>query len=149
MAGVGFEAVTGEIAIGTSTKTLLQIVAASNHRVLVKKWGISFKGVSNTQLPVKVSLIIQSDAGTMSSLTLTKKNQGDNETLQTTAQHTSTGEPTGSTLVWSTYVHPQTGFESDEGFSPIPIIGGGRLGIVTANSGGTDVNAIVSLEGEE
>ena len=63
MAGILAVAQTGEISTGTSQKTLLQIVAATNHRVLVKEWSISFKGVSNTAAPIEVELLRQTDAG--------------------------------------------------------------------------------------
>lgn len=148
MAGVKFAAQSGEIASGTSTKTLLQIAAASNHRVMVREISVSFKGTSATAAPVKVDVLRQSDAGTMSSLTPVKLNSADDETLQTTAQHTATAEPSAGDVLKTEEVHPQTGFLWQAPFGgEIVVPGGTRLAVrVTA---GADVNAVARIEGEE
>lgn len=148
MAGVFFDLTTAEIATGTSAKTLMQIVAATNQRVIVHEWGISFQGVSNTADPIQVDLILQTDAGTSSALTPVKANQGDNETLQTTARHTATVEPAGTTIFQSYFVHPQTGRDWMAPVrAPRPVQGGTRLGIrVTAAA---DVGAIAYAHCEE
>ena len=52
MAGLFSFANTGKISTGTALKTLLQIVAPSNHRLLIHEWSISFDGVSNTATPI-------------------------------------------------------------------------------------------------
>jgi hypothetical protein len=148
MAGIMLDVTTAEIATGTSAKTLMQIVAATNTRVLVHEWGIAFEGVSNTAAPIQVDLILQSDAGTSSALTPVKHNQGDDETLQTTARHTATVEPTGTTIFQSYFVHPQTGRDWVAPFGGAFVIKGGqRLGFrVTAAA---DVGAIVYARCEE
>lgn len=111
MAGLLFGAQTGAIATGTSAKTLLQVVAATNVRVKVREWSISFAGTSNTATPIVVDILRQTSAGTMTALTLRKFNTNDDETLQTTAQHTATAEPTdGGDLPMKEHVHPQTGY---------------------------------------
>jgi hypothetical protein len=128
MSGVGFRAVTGEIATGTSAKTLLQVVAAANHRVLIKE--------------------ISADAGTMSALTPVKSDDSADETLQVTAQHTSTGEPSSGDVLMTEEVHPQTGFVWQAPFGgEIPVGGGDRIAVrVTA---GNDVSSISRMVGEE
>lgn len=149
MAHLRFRGVTGQIATTTSTKTLLQIVAAANHRVLVDEVHIAFEGTTSTDAPIQVRILKQTTAGTASALTLVKKNAGDDETLQTTAQHTATAEPTAGDVYFSTFVHPQGGRFSlvlprEKAFV---IVGGQRLGVeVTA---GASVDAIVTVEGEE
>jgi hypothetical protein len=148
MAGLNFVAQTAEIATGTSKKTLLQLVAAANHRVKVKEISISFDGTSNTAAPILVQALRQSDAGTMSALTLVKWDADDDETLQTTAQHTATAEPTGTTEVLGEQVHPQGGYTWQAPFGgEIVINGGDRLGI--AVTAGADVNAKVRAICEE
>lgn len=148
MAGLKFYAASAEIATGTSAKTLVQIVAAANHRVLIREVAVSFDGTSNTGDPIQCKLIRQSDAGTMSSLTLQKVDADDDETLQTTAQHTSTSEPTGTTVIKAWQVHPQAGLIWQASFGEeIVINGGDRLGLVVTS--GADVNALVSMTGEE
>lgn len=148
MAGVGFKANTAQIATGTSEKTLLQIIAATNQRVLVHEFSISFKGTSNTAAPIEVKVSKQTTGGTMSSLTLVKSNDNDDETLQTTATHTATAEPTEGDNLITELVHPQTGYTWQAPYGkPLVIPGGDRLGfIVTA---GADVNAVVRVMGEE
>lgn len=147
MAGLIGRAVTAQIATGTAAKTLLQLVAASSHRVVVKEWHISFEGTTATNAPIQVRVLRQSTAGTMSSLTLVKDNDSDDETLQTTAQHTSTSEPTAGDVLFSQLVHPQGGRFSVQGNEVFTIKGGGRLGFeVTAS---VDVDAVVCVKFEE
>mgnify|MGYP006908266904 CR=1 FL=1 len=148
MAGVRFKAVTDEIATGTALKTLLQVVAASNHGVLIDEVSISFKGTSNTAAPIQVEVVRQTTAGTMSSLTPVKDPDDTDETLQVTAQHTATVEPTEGDVLMRELVHPQTGYTWQAPFGKAIKIGGGdRLGI--AVTAGADVNAIARVAGEE
>jgi hypothetical protein len=148
MAGVRFKAVTGQISTGTSAKTLMQIVAAANHAVLIDEVSISFDGTSNTATPIKVDVLRQTSAGTMSALTPVKDPDDSDETLQVTAQHTATAEPTAGDVLLSEHVHPQQGYTWQAPFGRAIKIGGGdRLGVrVTAAA---SVNAIVRVTGEE
>ncbi len=140
MAGVYFSAVTGEVVTGTSQKTILQLVAATNVRVKVREWSFSFIGTSNTAQPIRCQLMTQTDAGTMSSLTLKKKISTDSETLQTTAQHTATSEPTTGTAFKAEEVHPQTGYTWQAPFGGEEVIvGGARLGFVVTAGATTSV----------
>ena len=148
MAGVRFQAVTSEVATGTAIKTILQIVAATNQRVLIDEIAISFKGTSPTDAPIWLRVLRQTTAGTMSALTPVKNNNGDDETLQTTAQHTATAEPTAGDVLMAQEIHPQTGYTWQAPFGrQIVVKGGGRLGIeVTA---GVGVNCLARVMGEE
>lgn len=149
MAGFRITGNAGEVAFSTSTKTLAQIVAASNHRVRVERIRVSFKGVSSAEAPIMVQLAVQTTAGTMTSLTLAKLNASDDETIQTTAQHTATVEPTTTTVLAQMLIHPQAGHEFV--FPPgrdLLVPGGTRLGIMLVSpvQAGT---AVVSFELEE
>ena len=148
MAGVRFTGTTGEVSTGTSAKTILQIVAAANQRVLVREWAVSFDGIAPTDAPIFVRVLRQTTAGTMSALTLRKIASGDDETLQTTAQHTATAEPTAGDVLMSQQVHPQTGYTWQAPFGGELIVPGGtRLGIeVTA---GVSVNCVARMTCEE
>jgi hypothetical protein len=144
MSGVGFRANTAQVATGTSAKTILQVVAAANHRIVVNKIVVSFEGVTVTDAPIQVRVLRQSTAGTMSALTLVKDDSTDDETLQTTGLHTATAEPTAGDVLESQMVHPQS---SRVFVGPYVVPGGGRLGVeVTAAVG---VDCIVSAYGEE
>ena len=144
MAGLRFRATTGQVACTAATaKTVLQIVAASNHRVIIPRFSVSFEGVVATDAPIVVDIVIQTTAGTSSALTLAKDNSEDGETLQTTAIHTATVEPTTTTTLESRFVHPQTSRD----FGPFVIPGGTRLGVrITAAN---NVDCIASAAGEE
>lgn len=148
MSGVRLKAVTGAIATGTAAKTLIQLVAAANHGVLVDELAVSFAGTSPTATPIKVDVVRQTDAGTSSALTPVKDPDDTDETLQTTARHTATVEPTTTDVLMTEYVHPQTGFLWQAPFGKAIKIGGGdRLGIrVTAVA---DVNAVARMVAEE
>jgi hypothetical protein len=143
MSGVIVRANTAQVSTGTSLKTILQIVAASNHRIRVPQISVSFEGVTATDAPIQVDIYRQTDAGTMTSLTPKKDNEGDNETIQTTAQHTATVEPTKTDLLQTKFVHPQTRAD----FGPFVVIGGGRLGVLVTST--VSVDCIVSAVIEE
>ena len=149
MAGIRARAVTAEVALTTATaRTVLQILAPTNQRVLVTSWGVFFDGVSVTAEPVVVVLEKQTTAGTGgSSLTPAKLSAG-SETLQTSALHSITAEPTSGDLIDRIEVHPQSGFQDNLPHGrEIPVLGGQRLGIkCTAPAG---VNVVAKLEFEE
>jgi hypothetical protein len=148
MAGCRFRGTVSGVSTGTSLKTILQIVAASNHAVMIDEISVSFQGTSNTASPILVKVARNTSAGTMSALTLAKDPDDWGETMQTTAQHTATAEPTEGTVILEEYVHPQTGYtwQAPHG-KAIKIGGGDRLGIsVTA---GASVSCAVRCTGEE
>ncbi len=148
MAGNRFKGATAQIATGTSAKTLLQIVAVANHKVLIDEISISFNGTSNTATPIRVRVLRQTTAGTMSALTLVKDPDDWDETIQTTAQHTATAEPTAGDVLLVEHVHPQQGYTWQAPFGRALAIGGGdRLGIEVL--AGADVSAVVRVCGEE
>jgi hypothetical protein len=100
-------------------KTHLQMVAATNDRVRVSGWGTFFKGTSATDPPVLVSMLRQTNGGTSggtaSAPTITKKNDSDQEALQTTVlggptTQSWTTEPTAGAVIETAEVHPQTGY---------------------------------------
>lgn len=135
MAAFQGQAVTAEIALSAATaKTIIQLVAATNHRVKLLSWGVFFDGTSTTAEPVQVRLLRQTTAGTMSALTPTKRDDSIADTLLTTAQHTATVEPTAGDLIEGVEVHPQQGYQVWYPLGGEFIIGGGdRAGIeVTA-----------------
>jgi hypothetical protein len=147
MAGIRAVALTDEIALSAATaKTVIQIIAPSNHRVIVKEWGVFFDGVEPLEQPVQVELAKQSTAGTMSSLTPAKITPG-SETLQTTASHTATVEPTESAVLDTVEVHPQSGYEKIMPLGEEIIVAGGeRLGIVCTAPAAVNVRAKIKFE---
>ena len=147
MAGVSLKATKSGITTGTSLITLIQVVGASNHGVLVKEWSISFQGTSNTASPILVKVMRQTSAGTMTSLTPVKDPAGTTETLQTTFQHTATAEPTASDVLFEEYVHPQTGYTWQAPFGQsVKVDGGTRLGITCTAAASTSATVRMVCE---
>lgn len=149
MAGVLGHAESGEQALG-NPKTLLQLVAAANHRLLVQGFGISIKGIASTDPPVLVQLLRQTDGGTMTAGTAgthtAKKNSSDDETLQTTARINATVEPTAGDILFSREVHPQSGEYFWFPFGQeIAVPGGTRVGIRVTSATLTYL-AVVSID---
>jgi hypothetical protein len=147
MAGIRAVALTDEIALSAATaKTVIQIAAPANQRVIVKEWGVFFDGVDPLAQPVQVELAKQSTAGTMSSLTPAKITPG-SETVQTTASHTATAEPTESAVLDTVEVHPQSGYEKIFPLGEEIIVAGGeRLGIVCTAPAAVNVRAKIKFE---
>jgi hypothetical protein len=147
MADIQASAQTAEVALtAATTKTVVQLVAASNHKVKVLGWGVFFDGVSGTAEPVQVEILRQTTAGTMSALTPSKLGT-DSETLQTTAQHTASAEPTASDILDVAEVHPQSAYEIVYPMGQeIKIPGGGRLGIRCTAPAGVNVRAKLRFE---
>lgn len=148
MAGINAVAQSPEISSGTAKKTLLQITAPTNQRLKIREISVAFKGTSNTAAPVLVEVARQSTAGTMTSLTPQKWNPADDETLQGTAQHTATAEPTETAVIMREEVHPQGAYTWQAPFGgEIIVPGGGRLGI--AVTAAADVSSLARLVYEE
>ena len=139
-----------EVATGTGTKTLIQLLAGTNHEIKITEISVTFRGIDNLQKPIRVQLVKQTDAGTMSAATEVKVERTNSATLDTSATITATGEPTTSDVLRDWLVHPQGGV-----IYPVPdpekftVPGGERLGLRTINSGGTDTNCCASIEWEE
>lgn len=147
MAGILCCAQTVEVALVAATaKTVLQLVAPTNQRLRLRRWGVFFDGISSAAEPVQVRVLRQTTAGTMSSLTPVKLVAGP-ETVQATAQHSATAEPTGGDVLDVLEVHPQAGFDC---LLPADLIidvpGGGRIGIECTAPAGVNVRAKVWFE---
>lgn len=139
---------TAEIALSAATaKTVIQMVAATNHRVKVLGFGVFFDGVSVTAEPVQVRLLRQTTAGTMSALTPVKQDDSIADTLLTTFQHTATAEPTAGDVLDVLEVHPQQGYEIMYPLGQEVIVGGGdRIGIECTAPATVNVRAKIRFE---
>ena len=100
-----------EILTTTSTKTLVQVSPGTNHPVKIDGYAIFFKGIDNLGEPIQVDLLLQTTAGTSSTLTPKKLTQTDTTSIDTSALETFTVEPTAGDVLLSFYVHPQSGVE--------------------------------------
>lgn len=130
-----------------TTKTLLQLIAPAGTIIAVHKASITFDGVSNTAVPVKIEILRQTTAGTATARN-PLKTKDTSTALGTTGSENATAEPTAGDILETFHIHPQAGgvfalpLENE-----IEIPGGGRLGIrATAPAA---VNALAVFRGEE
>jgi hypothetical protein len=141
---------TAEVALTAATaKTVIQYAAPSTGQLVkLLGWGVFFDGVSGTAEPVRVRLLMQTTAGTMSALNIRAHNRSSNGTFQGAAQTTATAEPTAGDVIESIEVHPQQGYEKIFPMGMEPILASGtRIGIeCTAPAA---VNALAKLTIEE
>lgn len=128
MAGVRASIISGEVSLTAATaKTVLSALAASNHRALVRCIKVFGKGIVTTDTPIKVELIrITASSGTGTNVTEVKKNEADNETIQTAGRHTFTVEPTVGDILEVWEVHPQTGIVLPFSYEDAYVIMGGN-----------------------
>lgn len=150
MSGVNFTGLVENVAASiTAAQSFIQIVAASNHRVKIKRIIISGQGITVADTPVTFEVLKQTTAGTSSALTLVKTNDSDDETLEVTALKTFTAEPTAGNIKFSKNV-PSTGqweLVFPLGFE-LFVNGGERLGVRALTAVQASVYT-VTIEGEE
>lgn len=142
MALLRFNVNSGETTLVANTpKTILQIKAPANQRVLIR--ALRFFGkqaAGGTDVPCKVRMTRSTAAfGTSSAATIGKVNPGDPETIQSTAFATFTAEPTSTDagLWWE--LQPQTGVEEFLPDNRPIMIPGGQSVQFEATSSGTPV----------
>lgn len=154
MAGVNFYVNSGEVSVnGSTTKTILQIKAPTNQRVLVRGIRVYGKAAAGgTDTPCKVRLTRNSaNFGTGSAATPSKNDPNDGETIQTTANSNFTVEPTSPTDAgyWNE-VQPQSGiidyFPPDR---PIEVPGGQSLQVEVTTPTATAQTLLATLMCEE
>ncbi len=159
MAGIKFRATTQEVSLTAATaKTVAQLVAATNHRALVRALEVMFKGTASGDTPVKIELVRQSTAGTGTAVTTAangfcKDDPTVNETLQTAFNKDFSAEPTTSEMLKVWEIHPQTGVIYPLAFDwPVQVPGDSgnnlhRLALkMTAAQAQT---VVVNIDGEE
>ena len=119
--------------VANVAKTVLQIKAASNHRVKVKGYSITMGGIIVKDLIVKV--MVQTGAGTSgTTLTPAKWTIGAAETVQTIGYTSFTIEPAASTIFQ--YKRLQSSYEKIFPLGQELIVaGGGYLGIQVESVG--------------
>ena len=110
--------------------TLIQVVAPSASRIVVKQISVTFNSDSNTDEPYQVQLLRQSGAGTSSAGSVYKINTDDSAAQQTTSRIAFTAEPTAQDILQNWYVHPQANLIWEPPFDlPLVVAASGRIGI--------------------
>jgi len=152
MAGINF--VTQQAAIawtGSSVVTVMEVVAATNTRVRINRIEVTVYGAAAGTANSKVEVCRKdgTSTGTSTPGTVTKRNETDSETLQTTSTHSFTVEPTVLTPIDVSYcnsVQGSTTFLYSES-NPMYVKGGSFLAVrVTC---GATANCTIRIEGEE
>jgi hypothetical protein len=95
--------------VANTTKTIVQVVPGTNTPIRVVEIGVSFNGITTTDVPATVDLIRQSTAGTSSALTLVADQEQNTKTVVATALKTFTAEPTAGNVLRTWYVTPLGG----------------------------------------
>lgn len=148
MAGLLFRATPGDVSLSAATaKTVLQIIAPTNQRVLIRSLRVTFAGTNPVAAPATVRVLRQTTAGTVTSLTLVKDNNSDDETIQSTAGYNATAEPTASDVLETYRCHTQSGLIIDFPWnSPLIAKGGSRIGIEITSAEAVTCNICAKCE---
>lgn len=128
MAALELIANSGSQALAANTsETVLQLVAASNHRIKIKAFSVTVAGTVPVDLTVRV--VRQTTAGTSgTTVTPIKIEPAAAETIQTTAATNFSAEPTSTDVLQ--YKRLQGSYEKIFPLGQELIIaGGGRIGI--------------------
>lgn len=132
------------VAADGNPHTVLQVVAPANQRLVLDSVDVGGKGTVVTDGPIRVRILRQTTAGTMTALTPVKLDDSLAETIQSTAQHTATAEPTASDVIWEGTFHPQSSTGKSWPYGKEPKIkGGGRLGMEITLPGSGSSNTVV------
>lgn len=145
MAGLLLVANGGSQAIAANTaETVLQLTAASNHRIKILGYSITVAGTTPIDLTVRV--VRQSTAGTSgTSVTPIKLDPGADETIQTASATNFSAEPTATDVL--EYKRLQGSFEKIFPLGQeIIIAGGGRIGIEATSTSSATVAAEFRFE---
>lgn len=92
--------------VAGTAKTIVQVIPGTNTPVRVVEIGVSFNGITATDVPVTVDLLRQSTAGSSSALTLVADQEQNTKTVVATALKTFTAEPTAGNVLRTWYVTP-------------------------------------------
>lgn len=105
-----FSLLAANIVVGTNI-TLIQILAPTNQKIRIERLFLFGRGTLATDKQELFELLTQSTAGTGSTITPTKLNGADSETIQGTAIGTYTVEPTAGTIRQQFGLQPQRPLE--------------------------------------
>ena len=81
---IGYIEDEDEVLATATTLTMLQLVAAANHPIIILAWGVSFDSEAAGDEPIKCRLQIQTSAGTSGASTVQQWNKSRSDTFDTT-----------------------------------------------------------------
>jgi len=120
---------------GSVARTLVQLTAATNQRIKIKRFGATFAGTDPTKARIQVFIARQDILlpNSPANITPQKLDPAAQESIQTTAVGTQGGVETTVTnqRLLPMGSHPQSGYESVNSFGDEIIVPGGqRIGLV-------------------
>lgn len=116
-----------QVLAAATAETILQLTAATNHRIRIKAFSVTLAGTVAQDLTIRV--LRQTSAGTsVTTVTPVKIDPSASETIQTSAATNFSAEPTAGDVIQ--YKRLQGGYEKIFPLGQEIIIpGGGRIGI--------------------
>lgn len=136
----------------TVAKTVAQIKAPTNQRVRLLKFGVSFDGITNTNVPCRVRIVRQTSPGTGLVAGTANLHEGDltltPNTSVATGSLTTQTEPTQTLVMFEQVVHPQGGNYNEIAVQGQEIIipPGMWLGFEVKAPAGVNVSGTVTCE---
>lgn len=126
-------------------QTLFQVSVPTGQRVRITGADITLQGSTPASTPIPFEWLIQTSAGTASSLTPQKEDRGADETIQATLLKTFTQEPTAGAVLIQFSLHQQA---SGLWRPPRPMIvkGGERVGLRYSSGTFVPVSFTIYLE---
>lgn len=142
MAGLICTASAEDVALTSTYKTVMMLLAPTNQRLKLLGFGVYGDGTSASQDPIDVQVARFSTAGTASAATEVKCDDGAAETPQAVGTITFTAEPTVGDILAVLRVHPQSGHAEYIPFGQEYVVkGAGRIGLLArVPSGSVNVN---------
>lgn len=108
--------------------TLFQVSVPSGQKVQILGADFGFQGATPATTPIPMAWLIQTSAGTASTLTPQKQDRGVDETVQASLLKDFTVEPTAGNVLINLSVHQQAAWPWRPAF-PIVVKGGERVGL--------------------
>lgn len=127
-----------------TAETLLHVGAGVRVRLL--EWGVSFDGVTASDVPVLVQVITQTTAGTGTTATPVPRDPAITLAAQSVARHSFSAEPTLGDILESHYVSPNGGLlvmQYPPGQEPVSAGGAAEYIGIRATAPTSAVNASV------
>lgn len=148
MSALNATAIAPDVSLVAATaKTVLQLSTPANHRVRILGISIFFSGTDATAAKATVNLTRQTNAGTMSAVTIEKTDTSISETVQTAATQNASVEPTPTGGPLRTYrVSPVDGLIHTLDVNDLIVGGGTRLGVIVTAPAVVDVTVELFFE---
>ena len=132
-----------------STKTLLELAAASTVRARLVQWSVSFDGVSATAEPIDIEIVRKSAGGTGTAETEVKFDPADGGPASSVIS-ANTVEGTVGDILDAYSVHPQAGIVIQYPMGREPVIPvSGVIAIRYITPAGVNPNAVATIIWEE